>query len=81
MAMSPRHFARVFVQETGVTPSRFVERTRVTAARELLDDSVLPLKKIAARCGYADVDTLRRACQRVLGVAPTQYRQSTARGA
>lgn len=76
VAMSPRHFARVFLRETGITPSRFVERARIAAARELLDDSALPLKKIAARCGYDNVDTLRRACLRVLGVAPSQYRLS-----
>ncbi|MFS8607915.1 MAG: hypothetical protein LOD94_07980 [Gammaproteobacteria bacterium] len=28
-AMSPRHFARVFVEQTEVTPARFVERLRV----------------------------------------------------
>ena len=32
-AMSVRHFTRVFVAEVGETPSRFVERARVQAAR------------------------------------------------
>jgi transcriptional regulator GlxA family with amidase domain len=32
-AMSVRHFTRVFTAEVGETPSRFVERTRVEAAR------------------------------------------------
>ena len=31
--MSPRHFARVFASEKKVTPARFVEQTRVDAAR------------------------------------------------
>lgn len=80
VAMSPRHFARVFVRETGITPLQYVERTRATVARELLEDSQLPVKTIAARCGYADADTLRRAFQRVWRVSPARYRQSLAEG-
>ena len=35
-AMSVRHFTRVFTAEVGETPSRFVERTRLEAARREL---------------------------------------------
>jgi transcriptional regulator GlxA family with amidase domain len=75
-AMSPRHFARVFAAETGVTPARFVERMRVMAARELLEDSKLGLKTIAERCGFGGMDSLRRAFVRVLAVSPSRYRAS-----
>ena len=37
--MSGRNLARLFVQETGVTPHEFVERARVDAARNLLEGS------------------------------------------
>jgi transcriptional regulator GlxA family with amidase domain len=36
-AMSVRHFTRVFTAEVGETPSRFVERTRLEAARRELE--------------------------------------------
>src|SRR5262249_45089466 len=35
MAMSVRHFERVFTREVGTTPSRYVLRARVEAARRL----------------------------------------------
>src|SRR5262245_13027943 len=38
VAMSPRNFFRVFTQEIGVTPARFVQRARVEAACRLLQD-------------------------------------------
>jgi AraC-like DNA-binding protein len=32
-------------------------------------------KQVAARCGFADADTLRRAFARNVGVTPAEYRK------
>ncbi len=37
--LSPRHFARAFQAETGLTPGTYVERVRVEHARRLLEDT------------------------------------------
>ena len=50
-AMSVRHFTRVFTAEVGETPSRFVERTRLEAARRELEETADTLDLVAARCG------------------------------
>ena len=72
--MSPRNFARVFVQDTGSTPARFVERLRVEAARRRLEESRDKLEKIANDCGFGSVTSLRRSFLRVLHVPPADYR-------
>jgi transcriptional regulator GlxA family with amidase domain len=72
--MSPRNFARVFLDDTGVTPARFVERSRVEAARRRLEESEDKLEKIADDCGLGSVQGLRRSFQRLLHVAPSAYR-------
>lgn len=72
--MSPRHFARVFRRETGVTPAVYVERTRVEVSRRLLEDTGLGLDDVAEAAGFGSVETLRRAFHRTLGVAPSDYR-------
>ena len=72
--MSPRNFARVFLGDTGVTPARFVERSRVEAARRRLEESEDKLEKIADDCGLGSVQGLRRSFQRLLHVAPSAYR-------
>jgi transcriptional regulator GlxA family with amidase domain len=72
--MSPRHFARVFLKETGITPARFVERLRVEAARRRLEESRDKLEKIAADCGFGSLSSLRRSFLRVLHVPPADYR-------
>jgi transcriptional regulator GlxA family with amidase domain len=74
-AMSPRNFARVFQRETAMTPARFVERTRLQKARELLELSAMSVDAVAAACGYRSADVLTRAMLRRLGVAPSDYRR------
>ena len=74
-AMSVRHFTRVFTAEVGETPSRFVERSRLEAARRELEETSDTLDVVAARCGLGSAETLRRVFQRHLGVAPDGYRR------
>jgi transcriptional regulator GlxA family with amidase domain len=74
-AMSPRHFARVFRADTGVTPARFVERARVEQARTRLEQSSVGVEEIAHACGFGTPETMRRAFLRALWVAPSEYRQ------
>ncbi len=73
-AMSVRNFTRVFQSETGSTPADFVELARVDAARRLLEDSEMPLQRVAFRCGFGTVDTMRRAFIRRIGTGPHDYR-------
>ncbi|WP_219211182.1 GlxA family transcriptional regulator [Variovorax boronicumulans] len=75
MGLSARHFARLFAQEVGVTPAAWVEGVRVAAARALLEAGEAAPKQVAAVCGFSDVDTLRRAFQRRLGITPAEYRR------
>ncbi len=49
--MSPRNFARVFLRETGTTPLKFVESTRIDAARRRLERTRDPVERIAADLG------------------------------
>ena len=73
--LSPRHFARLFAAEIGVTPAAWVESARVSAARRLLESGRDSPKRVAARCGFANADTLRRAFARHVGVTPAEYRK------
>jgi transcriptional regulator GlxA family with amidase domain len=73
--MSPRHFARAFRAETGLTPARYVERVRLEAARRRLEDSGEPIAAVAAACGFGTDETMRRAFLRTLEVGPAEYRR------
>jgi transcriptional regulator GlxA family with amidase domain len=73
-SLSERHFRRVFHEQTGTTPARFVERVRVEAARELLERTATPVDAVATGCGFGSPETMRRAFLRGVGVGPADYR-------
>jgi transcriptional regulator GlxA family with amidase domain len=74
VAMSPRHFARVFRDEVGSTPAAYVETVRVEVARRLLETTGLPGPEIARAAGFGTPETMRRAFTRRVGVSPLDYR-------
>jgi transcriptional regulator GlxA family with amidase domain len=74
VAMSPRHFARVFRAEVGCSPAAYVERARIEVARRMLETTALPVDGIARAAGFGTVETMRRAFARRVGASPTEYR-------
>lgn len=73
-AMSERSFVRHYRAATGLTPARAVEKIRLEAAQQLLASTRLPMKRIAQRCGFGSVETLRRGFSRQLTATPQEYR-------
>jgi transcriptional regulator GlxA family with amidase domain len=73
--LSPRHFARAFRAETGMTPGRYVDRVRLEHARRLLEDTADGVEEIARTCGYGTPEAMRRAFVRTLGAPPAEYRR------
>ena len=75
VAMSARNFARVFAQEFGITPGRYLLQSRVEAARRLLEQTDKTLTQVAIASGFRSVDVMRRAFLRALGTTPLRYRR------
>jgi transcriptional regulator GlxA family with amidase domain len=74
MSMSVRNFERVFTREVGTTPSQYLLQMRVEAARRQLERANGSLKHVAATSGFGNVDGMRRAFVRLLGITPRRYR-------
>jgi transcriptional regulator GlxA family with amidase domain len=72
--MSERSFSRRYAEATGLTPVHAVERLRVEAARRLLSESRLPVKRISQRCGFGSEETMRRSFLRLLATTPQDHR-------
>ncbi|MBI3478971.1 MAG: DJ-1/PfpI family protein [Nitrosomonadales bacterium] len=80
VCMSPRHFARMFMQETGMTPARAVERLRVEAASAILQNSGGAMQVVAHQCGFSNAEQMRRAFLRCKGVSALFLKQSRPSG-
>lgn len=72
--MSERHFARLFLSETGQTPARFVEALRLDRAKSHLEQTAWPLARVAQRAGFGSVDSLQRSLKRRARMTPEEYR-------
>jgi transcriptional regulator GlxA family with amidase domain len=75
VGMSPRHFARCFTAECGVTPARYVEDLRLERARHLLATTDLTVDAIATSIGLSGEAVLHRMFRRRLDSTPTTYRR------
>ena len=75
-AMSERTFARRFGAETGTTPGKWLLTQRLHRARELLEQSDLPVESVATRSGFSSSALLRHHFTGQVGVAPAEYRRT-----
>lgn len=75
VGISRRTFSRTFARHAQQTPSVFVEQLRIDFARKLLDETDLPLKTVAFRCGFRNATQMRMIFSRQLGATPKQYRE------
>jgi transcriptional regulator GlxA family with amidase domain len=74
--VSPRTFARRFRAETGTTPLQWLLSRRVLEARQLLEESDLPVEAVAWQCGFGTAASLRDHFRRATATTPTAYRRS-----
>ncbi|GAA3440048.1 GlxA family transcriptional regulator [Kutzneria kofuensis] len=72
-SVSPRQLTRLFHDEIGTTPARYVELLRLEAAQDLLSRGHT-VASAAARSGFGSDETLRRVFVQRLGVTPGAYR-------
>ncbi len=79
--VSDRHLARLFVDECGQTPGRFVRQARTEAAAQLLTTTSLPVSRVAGRCGFGSPEALRQAFVARFQTSPSRYRLTHSRRA
>lgn len=72
--LSPWHFIRLFKAETSYSPKQYVRQVKMKQAEELLSESFLSVKEIAANLGFEDRSQFSRYFKRFCGCAPTEFR-------
>lgn len=74
-SMSLRTLQRQFRNTVGLTPVEWLVRERVGLAKDLLQTSAAPLKRIAEQTGFGSEESFRRHFRRIVGTSPARYRQ------
>jgi transcriptional regulator GlxA family with amidase domain len=73
---SVRTLSRLFNTHTQMSVTDYVNRVRVTLAREFVEQTQLGMEAIAERAGFASARQLRRAWSRFYGMPPREVRKS-----
>ncbi|QCK16606.1 helix-turn-helix domain-containing protein [Mangrovivirga cuniculi] len=66
---SPVHFRRLFKNQTGYTPAKYLEMIRISKSIELIRAKA-PVREIAFDIGFNNYETFIRAFKKYSGIAP-----------
>jgi AraC-like DNA-binding protein len=72
--LSRSHFIRLFHEQTGITPRRFIEDCRLGEATHLLRTRNLSAAEIAFACGFPDPSRFSRVFKSRTGQSPSELR-------
>lgn len=71
--MSEVHFRRLFKEEYGISPQKYIVNLRIQNAVGLISSGYYSLKEIAFMSGYTDYKYFTTEFKRALGVSPSKY--------
>lgn len=72
---SRRNLVRRFKQVTGITPIEYLQKTRIEAAKQLLEQSRYSILEVMLESGYNDLKTFRSLFKKTVGMTPKMYRE------
>ena len=74
--LTPSHFCRVFKRATGMSPHKFVMKSRLERAQELLASSGLSIAQVADALGFKSQSHFTRAFRNFAGQTPSAWRSA-----
>lgn len=78
LAVTPKHLAKVIKEETGKTPSYFIDEMLMMEIKALLRHTTLNISEIAYQLDFSDPSHLTTFFKKHQGVTPLQFRNEAA---
>ena len=75
--LSDGYFCRFFKKATGRTANDYITEYRVEQATYLLKNTDSSVSEVATKTGFDDSAYFARACRRITGMSPTEYRKQS----
>lgn len=74
--ISPHYFSKLFKDEMGENFIDYLTTLRINTAKEIMKNSLMSVKEICYEIGYGDPNYFSRIFKKIVGVTPTEYRDS-----
>ncbi|QRR02179.1 GlxA family transcriptional regulator [Dyadobacter sandarakinus] len=71
---SRRNVVRRFKQAIGLTPIEYLQKTRIEAAKKLLEQTDQSVLEVMLNSGYNDLKSFRQLFKKSTGITPKEYR-------
>jgi AraC family transcriptional regulator of adaptative response / DNA-3-methyladenine glycosylase II len=78
MGIGPRHLRRLFMKHLGASPLKIATTRRIHLARNLIDESALPMTQIAFCSGFKSIREFNHAVRLSTGQSPSELRRAAA---
>ena len=73
-SVSRRNFDRRFIKATGNTPTEYLQRVKIEAAKKAFETTRKTINEVMFDVGYSDVKAFREVFRRITGMSPLEYR-------
>ncbi len=73
--LSESHLLWLFKREVGMSPIHYLRHLKLEAAREMLENTFLPINRIKLKVGINDQSHFIRAFREKYGTTPSKYRE------
>lgn len=75
VGLSPSHFAKKFRRSTGLSLQRFINRRRIRASLDLLQDQSAQVSGVALDLGFSSQSHFSRLFRQLTGMTPAKYQR------
>lgn len=75
--ISASHLTHSFHDQVGYSPKQYIKLLRLSYARELMENTDIPVADVAVKCGFADVNNFIRAFRQTYSVPPGKWRRGS----
>jgi len=73
--VSRRNFDRRFIKATGNTPSEYLQRVKIEAAKKAFETNRKTVNEVMYEVGYSDIKAFRDAFKKITGIPPIEYKK------
>ena len=72
--LSESRFRVLFAAVYGISPHKYLTDVRISAAKEMLWNTEIPLLEIAEKCGFGSQQYFNDTFKKTVGISPGKYR-------